>query len=170
MYDSKIDRTIKLVLRKSSSENYLRFIFNAPQNDQPVTVNRDHELGQYLFSRVRSGNRRPAREQNIIEGKEVQLVMPAHGNDCGRNNFSFYSQEDMVRINDFIEACAYLDFRMMVQTGNIDLKMDKKTVISIYSDLFYGEDKYEMLKKDEYRKRKKIKEMLQNAAKILNYR
>ncbi|KAF0200610.1 MAG: hypothetical protein FD170_3359 [Bacteroidetes bacterium] len=168
MYTTTENRTIKLVLRKSSSENYLRFVFNSPAG-QPVVITRDHELGQYLFSRVRTGGSVRYRKPDF-EGIEINLIMPAHGNDCGRHKFSLYSQEDMVRINDYIESCAYLDFRMMVQTGNIDLKMDKKTVISIYSDLFYGEDKYEMLKKDEYRKRKKIKELLQSAAKSLNYK
>jgi hypothetical protein len=150
--------------------NYVRFIFNTAEG-QPIYVSRDHELGKYLFSRVRScAKNNCKKEHDPIQGTNVLLIMPSHGNDSSWANYIYFSKEDMVRINDFIESCAYLDFRMMVQTGNIDLKMNRKTVIEIYSDLIYGVDKYEMLKKDEYRKRLKIREWLQNTAKELNYR
>jgi hypothetical protein len=168
MQNSPTEQYIDLILKKQSSENYLRFIFNTPSGST-IQVNRDHEVGQYLFSRIRTCSFKKRRLDSAT-GIIAKLQMPTHGNDCGRNCLSYYSAEDMVRINDYIEASAYLDFRMMVQTGNIDLKMDRKTVIEIYSDLIFGEDKYEMLKKDEYRKRKKIREYLQTAAKAFNYR
>lgn len=169
MQTNHIDLSIELIIRKQSSENYLRFIFNSPPGNT-IQVNRDHEAGQYLFSRIRTCSLDKRKQESSTPGIRVSLQMPAHGNDCGRSCYSYYSTEDMVRINDYIEASAYLDFRMMVQTGNIDLKMDRKTVIAIYSDLIFGEDKYEMLKKDEYRKRKKIREWLQSSAKAFNYR
>jgi len=169
MQNNPTEQPIDLILRKQSSENYLRFIFNTPSGNT-IQVTRDHEAGQYLFSRIRTCSFDKKKQEATGSGIKVNLQMPAHGNDCGRSCYSYYSSEDMVRINDYIEASAYLDFRMMVQTGNIDLKMDRKTVIAIYSDLIFGEDKYEMLKKDEYRKRKKIREWLQSAAKAFNYR
>ncbi len=168
MQSNQKDRTICLILKKSYYENYLRFLFDSPTDD--IIVKRDHEVGKYLFSRVRYCH--PSELKNFIRknetGHQLQLVMPAHGNDLSRNYCAYFTADDMARINDFIESSAYLDFRMMVQTGNIDLKMDRKTVIEIYSDLIFREDKYEMLKKDEWRKRKKIREWLKNSAKALS--
>lgn len=155
-------KTIKLQLRKPYYEHYLRFIFQCPEG--PIRVNRDEYMGKFIFSRVRYSDT-PVKEAP----GSINLVLPAHGCDYSRFRFLFFTADDMVRINDYIESMAYLDFRMMVQTGVIDLKMDRKTVISVFSDLVYGDDKYEMLKKDEYRKRKKMFQFLQKSAKELSY-
>jgi hypothetical protein len=161
---TKTDRIITVILRKRYFENYLRFIFDTPEG--PIMINRDHELGKYLFSRVRYSH---LKNKTDITGCPVELILPANGNDCSRTNFIYYSVDDMARINDFIESSAYLDLRMMIDIGNKDLKMDRKTIISIFSDAIYGEDKYEMLKKDEYRKRKKVVFWLKKSAKQLGY-
>lgn len=152
-------KTIYLQVRKPYYENYLRYVFDI--DDGPIKVKRDEELGKYLFSRVRFSDVPVAKPH----GQVVSLILPAHGCDSSRYQFLYFSTEDMVRINDYIDSSAYLDFRMMVQTGTVDLKMDRKTVISAFSDLIFGEDKFEMLKKDEYRKRKKLKEWLKKSAK-----
>ena len=156
-------KTVKLQLRKPYFENYLRFVFDNPEGT--IKVKRDDNLGKYLFSRVRYSNTPPCK----LEGQVISLIMPAHGCDTSRYQFMYFSAEDIVRINDYIESSAYMDFRMMVQTGTVDLKMDRKTVISVFSDLIYGEDKFEMLKKEEYRKRKKLREWLSKSAKSFSY-
>lgn len=162
--ETKTERNIRLFLKKPYFENYLRFIFES--NEGPILINRDHEIGKYLFSRIRYSNCRTKIEHN---GHSVEIVLPANRNDCSRSNFIYYNSDDMIRINDFIESSAYLDLRMMIDVGNRDLKMDRKTIISVFSDAIYGEDKYEMLKKDEYRKRKKIVEWLKKSSKQLGY-
>lgn len=156
------DKSIKLRLRKSYYENYLRFAFNCPEGT--IKINRDEDIGLYLFSRVRYSDV-PVKQ---IPDDSISLLLPVHHLD--RSGFVYYTADDMARINDYIEATANLDFRMMVQTGTIDLKMDRKTVISIFSDIVFGEDKYEMLKKDEYRKRKKLMIWLRSTAKHLGYK
>lgn len=169
MQNNENNRIIELILKKHFHENYLRAIFNAPPGS-PIQVNRDHEIGKYLFSMVRSCST-PVKKQSIAENERVvTLIMPAHENDSSRTSYTYFTAESTARINDYIDACSYLDFRMMVQTGNIDLKMDRKTVIEIYSNLFFGEDRYEMLKKQEYRKRLKIREWLIAASKTLGYK
>jgi len=161
---TKTERNIQLFLRKPYFENYLRFIFES--HEGPIIINRDHEIGKYLFSRVRYSNLKTKIEYT---GHSVEIVLPANKNDCSRSNFIHYTSDDMLRINDFIESCAYLDLRMMIDVGSRDLKMDRKTIISVFSDFVYGEDKYEMLKKDEYRKRKKIVDWLKKSSKQLGY-
>jgi hypothetical protein len=160
-------RQISLQLNKRYHENYLRFVFKSPAKG-PIVVTREQELGKYLFSRVRYCA--PDQQTRVTGDHVIQLIMPSHGNDLSRNHYLYYTADDMARINDFIESMAYLDFRLMVQTGVVDLEMNRKTVIEIYSDMVFGEDKYEMLKKDEYRKRQRVRAFIQRAAEEFSYK
>jgi hypothetical protein len=163
--ESTTYRTIKLELKKDWYINYLKFVF-ATEED-PIKINRTEPLGKMLFSMVRTSNL-PMHFCN--EKPFVKLVMPSHGHDTGKYKFMYYTAEDVERISDYIEAMAYIDHRTMIVTGRNDLGMDKKTVVSIFSTMIYGEDCYEALTKDEYRKRKKYALWLQKSAKEFGYR
>jgi hypothetical protein len=59
----------------------------------------------------------------------------------------------------------------MLHSGVVDLNLNRKTVIEIFSDMVYGDaDKYDMLQKDEYRKRRKVQEFILMASKKYGYR
>ncbi len=163
--DSVTYRTINFELKKPWYLNYLKFVFD--DESEPVKINRNEELGQYLFSRVRSAQ---LPIQCMHDKPFVKLIMPNHGLDTGKYKFLYYSAEDVVRISDYIESMAYIDLRSMIATGSIDLKMDKKTVIALFSNIIYGEDRYETLKKDEYRKRQKLSKWMRTSAKEFGYR
>ena len=158
-------RTINLALRQPWYLNYLKFIFGS--ETEPIKVNRNEELGKYLFSMVRTAQL-PVHFDTSLP--YVKLIMPNHECDTGRYKFMYYTVEDTIRIGDYIEAVAYADLRSIIAAGNIDLGMDKKTIISLFSHLIYGKDCYEALKKDEYRKRKKSMLWLQKSAKEFGYR
>ncbi len=160
------DRLISLILHKPHLEKYLRYIFKAPRKG-PIPILRDHEVGKYLYSRVRYAS--PDLLPRQKEGHLVELLMPSHGNDLSRNHCIYYTADDMARINDFIDSVAYLDFRMMVNTAVVELSMTRKTAIEIFSDMCFGTDKYEMLKKSEYRKRKRSREFIVKATMELSY-
>jgi hypothetical protein len=157
-------RSIELTLRKPFFENYLRHIFSCPQG--PIKINRSEDVGKYLYSRVRYSEL-PQRLKP--GGTTLTLVLPHHENDRSDHFFIHYTEDDMVRINDFIEASAYLDFRTSIQVGSHDLKVDRKTVINLFSNLVFGDDKYEMLKKDEYRRRKKMEKWLVESIQEFGY-
>ena len=163
--ESTTYRTIKLELKKPWYINYLKFVFAS--EDEPIKINRNEPLGKLLFSMVRTSNM-PLHLTN--DKKFVKLVMPDHKHDTGKYKFMYYTDEDTERISDYIEAMAYIDHRSMIATGKLDLGMDKKTVISIFSTMIYGDDCYEALTKDEYRKRKKYSIWLQKSAKEFGYR
>ncbi|MDA3943691.1 MAG: hypothetical protein PF694_09160 [Bacteroidetes bacterium] len=163
------DRTILLPLRKPYFEKYLRFVFKSHRTGI-IEVNRHAELGKYLYSRVRYCE--PDKVPDYHEQYNVaSLKMPAVGTDLSRNHFMYYNADDITRINDFIESISYLDFRLMVHSGVVDLNLNRKTVIEIFSDMVYGDaDKYDMLKKDEYRKRRRIQEFILTASKNYAYK
>jgi hypothetical protein len=162
--DTSSNRTIYLSIRKPFFENYLRYMFSCPEG--PIKVNRSEEIGKYLYSRVRYTTLPQGQPKS---GNVIQLILPDHPLDQSSYRFINYTEDDMSRINDFIEATAYLDFRMTVQVGSNDLKVDRKFAINIFSNVIFGEDKYEMLKKDEYRRRKKVHEWLLKSIQEFGY-
>lgn len=156
--------TIQLQIRKPYFENYLRYLFACQEG--PIIVIRDKPTGRYLFSRVNSCQTVPVMDP---EKKYITLVMPVHGLDCSKYRFSTFDAEDTARINDYIESSAYLEFMTMISVGTRDLKMERKTVISIFSHMIYGEEGFEMWKKREYRHRQRISNWLKDTAKELAY-
>jgi hypothetical protein len=166
---SNNDRLIRLPLRKPYFEKYLRFSFKARRTGI-IDVNRHSELGKYLYSRVRYCD--PEAVPDYDKQYHVAVLkMPAVETDYARLHFLYYNADDITRINDFIESISYLDFRLMLHSGVVDLNLNRKTVIEIFSDMVYGDaDKYDMLQKDEYRKRRKVQEFILMASKKYGYR
>ena len=163
--ESTTYRTIKLELKKDWYINYLKFVFAC--DSDPIKVNRNEQLGKLLFSMVRSSSV-PLHFKN--DKPFCKLIMPDHKHDTGKYKFMYYTDEDVERISDYIEAMAYIDHRSMIATGRNDLGMNKKTVVSIFSTMIYGDDCYEALVKDEYRKRKRFVSWLQKSAKEFGYK
>lgn len=164
--DTATYRTIILPLIKPWYRNYLKFSFES-DNDNPLKVNRSNELGKYLFSMVRASSlpiKFPTDEDHI------KLILSDHKNDTGKYKFLYYTTEDVKRISDFIESTAYIDLRSLISAGTIDLGMNKKTVIEIFSNIIYGEDLYETIRKDDYRKRQKHLKWLAKSANELGYK
>lgn len=160
------DRLIQLPLRKKYHENYLRYIFQSPTG--PIPINRNEDVGKYLYSRVRYCD--PSQLPVNNDQHSVALIMPSTPTDLSRNYCLYYTADDVARINDFIESSAYLEFRLLIQAGVHDLQMNRKLIIEVFSDLILGTDRYEALKKDEYRKRKKIHAFIRNASQSFNYK
>lgn len=159
-------RTVIFPVLKPWYRNYLKFSFET-ENDNPLKVNRSNELGKYLFSMVRSSTL-PIKFAG--DGDYIKLMLSDHKNDTGKYKFLYYTTEDVKRISDFIESTAYIDLRSMITAGTIDLGMHKKTVIEIFSNIIYGEDLYETIRKDDYRKRQKYLKWLTKSANELGYK
>ena len=158
-------RTIILPLLKPWYRNYLKFAFES-EDENPLRINRNIELGKYLFSMVRSS---PLPIKFPGTQNHIKLMLPDNRYDTGQYKFMYYMTEDVVRISDYIESSAYSDLRSLISAGNIDLGMNKKQVIEIFSNIIYGEDLYERIRKDEYRKRQKHLKWLNKSAKELGY-
>jgi len=157
-------RTINLELKKDWYINYLKFVFDA--DDEPIKIKRSEDLGKFLHSRVRT-SRFPI-PKPVPGTKFVKLIMPDHPNTNDKRRFMYYSAEDVSKIGDYIEACAHLDHWSMVSVGR-EMGMNRKTIISAFSTLIFGEDSYDALIKDEYRKRKNKVLRLVKMAKEFGY-
>lgn len=157
-------RTINLELKKDWYLNYLKFVFES--EDEPIKVKRCEELGKFLFSRVRT-SRYPI-PKPAAGTRFVKLVMPDHPNSTEKYKFMYYTDEDVSKIGDYIEAMAHLDHWSMVSVGR-EMGMNRKTIISVFSTLIFGEDSFDALAKDEYRKRKNKVMRLVKLAKEFGY-
>lgn len=160
-------RTISLELKKEWYLNYIRFVFEADDDIEEIKVKRSEELGKFLFSRVRL-SRFPIRKP-ATGTRYVKLIMPDHPNSTDGNKYMYYTDEDVAKIGDYIEAMAHLDHWSMVSVGR-EMGMNRKTIISVFSTLIYGEDSFDALVKDEYRKRKNKVSRLVKLAKEFGYR
>lgn len=157
------ERKVVLQLKKPHYEKYLMYLFD--QSTGTIRINRSNEAGKYLSSRVRYSDLPVQRPEGIT----IDLLMPSSELDGSKSHFLYYSPEDTQRINDFLSSSSALDFSMMVHVGTNELNIDRKTVISIFSGIMFDDDKYEMLKKKEYRKRLKTKDFLVKSIKTLGY-
>lgn len=157
-------RTINLTLKKDWYLNYLKFIFDS--DDEPIKVKRTEELGKFLFSRVRT-SRFPI-PKPYPGTRFVKLVMPNHSNSTEKYKFLYYTEEDVCKISDYIEAAAHLDHWSMVSVGR-EMGMNRKTIISVFSTVIFGDDSFDALSKDEYRKRKNKVLRLVKLAKEFGY-
>ena len=163
--ESTTYRTVKLELKKPWYINYLRWVFDS--DTDTIKINRSENLGRYLFSFVRNSSL-PVHFDKTKP--HVTLIMPDHKNSTGKNKFMYYNEEDMVYINDQIESCARFDLSNMINASRRDLGMNRKTVVSIFTTLIFGEDSYEALIKSEYRNRKKKVLRTLESGKLLGYR
>jgi len=157
-------RTVNLELKKDWYRNYLKFVFET--EDDLIKVKRSEDLGKFLYSRVRISRYpipKPAPGINY-----VKLVMPAHANTTDSRKFMYYSVDDVIKIGDYIESMAHLDHWSMVSVGR-EMGMTRKTIISAFSTFIFGEDSYDALSKDEYRKRKNKVLRLVKMAKEFGY-
>jgi hypothetical protein len=148
------NRVIHLTLRKSYLENYLRYIFKSPKG--AIKVTRCEDIGQQLYSRVRYSDL-PKRNAS---DKSISLLMPDHPLDQSQYRYIYFTEDDTARINDYIESMAKLDLRLMVHVGVNELNINRKSIITVLSIDLFGSDKFEMLKKDDYRRREKIRDYL----------
>lgn len=155
--------SIELKVAKPEFEHYLRFIFRSPEG--AIKVNRNEILGKFLFA-IKKQSEFPIKSRQ--EENVIKLILPLTKPDRRSRYTSFYyTPDDEISINDYIEAIAFLDFRMMIQTGVMDLKMERKAVITIFSEMIFKSNKYEALKKYEYRRRILAMNYLRDAAKCL---
>lgn len=157
---------VTLRLRKPFYEKWLRYTFLENETGK-ISITRENVHGKYLYSRVRYADIPQVVKQQ--QGIAVELLMPAVKTDCSKYHFPYFTVDDTVRINDYIESSLYLDYRLMLQVAIHDLHINRKIAIAIFSDVMMGEEKMEMLKKDDYRRRQKTKKLLIDSIKVLGY-
>lgn len=165
MPESTTYKTVSLELRKPWYINYLQYVFGYDEDLGIIKINRDEVLGRYILSMIRFSYK-PVKLKS--EAEYIKLVIP-NRNDTARFSFTYFTNDDITRISDAIEALAYIDSRSIIHSAHIDLGMSKKNIMYIYSTMIYGEEKYEAMKKDEQRKRQKQIKWLKKSAKELGY-
>jgi len=140
--------TIVLRLKKDYYKEYLLHIFDTNQND--IVLTRTNEVGKYLYSRIRESD---LPIKSIIDNKTVKLKIPDINSITFSNKFIYYSQSDMLLINDFIQVHFNMYFhRIMLEADRMGYeKKDALEAFLFGLGLNKYETLYETLKKREYR-------------------
>ena len=148
------DQVIHLRLRKDYFEPYLRKKFNAKSN-QPIRIDRTNPIGKFIFSQIKAFEfpvRKDAHETTPI-------TLASYEFNCPERRFLGINREGMERINDFIDAFIELERRELIIVGK-ELGYDIQYVINVFILYVLGTEKFEMVKKADYRQRRKMGELL----------
>lgn len=146
---------VSFIPRSKAFEQFLRFTFNSPTGD--IRVNRKHDLGKLMISRVRYAEKPVNNEGVGIVFPDVKSV---------KKHWCYYTSEDMHLINDAISSFLTLDLVNFVLEKRATLDMlyylaERRAKGKERNELFveYILDRgfemdgqiYDMLKKREYR-------------------
>lgn len=148
------DQIISIRLRKDYFEPYLRKKFGTKSN-QPIRIDRTNPIGKFIHAHV-CAFEYPVRKDN---SHTTSIVLSNFRYAYADRRFLGIKKDDMQKINDFIEAQIELEQREMIIVGK-ELGFDTQYTISVFTNEVLGCEKFEMVKKSDYRLRKKNIEFL----------
>lgn len=152
---------LRLRLRKDYFEPYLRKKFSTKPGE-PIAIDRKTSLGKFIHSHAKSYEF-PTRK--TTDGT-TDIVLSDYKYSYQNRRFIGFDKDDVEKINDLLEAHIELEIREMMVVG-LELGLNRKTIISTFIQSVLGTEKYEMIKKDDYRRRKKAEELLAQHVQVL---
>lgn len=161
------DRIILLNLRKPHYAHFLRYLFDAKASG-PIPVTRNLDIGKFLCSQFEVSflpTKKPESEYRV----ELQLpVLPHHASE---NKFIYYSPWREEQINDYIDFLFSIEFREFILQGKENGIMYKFLYEAFMRNkkLDPQADFYEMIKKKDWRRRKKMDDKIKEGLKACNY-
>ncbi len=122
--------SVILPIRKKEHADFLRSMFNGSRG-QPVKINRDEFLGQFIFSLRRYSNKPNC--QPMPEGTfPVEVQFPASSLSTADRHFCYFTLEDVERINDFISSVFDLYFHVyFLDTRDISKLQEEDEFIDV---------------------------------------
>lgn len=147
---------VQLQLKKPYYEDYLRWLFQSPEGD--IVVSGSKNLGRIIYTLL-SRSEIPVKPKQPIA---VPLLIPYRHNKLPEG-FYFFNEAATEQINEMVDVFLDLDFRSYCLAGT-EMGMQRKDVYAsfLHSRNFTPScDLFEMLKKRDYRLRKKFKNLLE---------
>jgi len=163
-----MDTNLILPLKKEILVDYLRFVFNASRTG-PVHITRSEDIGKYICSMARSRDL-PVKQIIPEEYHQVELILPDGPYSTTKNHFLFFTREDIEMINDHLMADFSIFFRRFMLIGD-DIGIQQKDLLEAIiagCRIRINEQKFEMLKKKDYRYRTKIYNYVVQSIKLVN--
>lgn len=150
-------QTPYLRLRKDYFESYLRKLFNAKAND-PIVIDRTNAVGKFIHAHVTECEY--SHPQKATKGC-TPIILSNYRYLYQDRRWLTFRKDDVEKINDFIDAMIELESREMLIVG-VELGHERQTIISVLLKTIIGMEKFEMIKKDDYRRRMKIEENIRS--------
>lgn len=140
-------------------EAYCRWIFEADSKG-PIKINRKHEIGQHIFANVLPGDKSVSRPR---QNNQVTFILPLTeiSKDYLRSNFLKVDAWAEERIRDFINSNFRAWIRARFELG-YSKRLDQKLIIEAILrglNLRNNSDNFDMIKKIDYRNRRRKEEI-----------
>lgn len=142
-------QTLHIRLRKDYYESYLRKKFKAKANE-PIRIDRSNAVGKFIHAHVRQFEL-PVRKDH---SHTTSIVLSEFKYAYADRRFLGINRDDMEKVNDFLDAQIELEQREMIIVGK-ELGYDTQYAISVFVEHVIGCEKFEMVKKSDYRLRQK---------------
>lgn len=147
----------KLPLKKNYYEEYLRWYFKSAEGT--INISRTTMLGKFITALA------VPIEYPVKEQAGLPIAIPAYDSDLHKNKFYTFTPDVVDKINDMIEFYFDSDLREWCLVGG-ELNMQRKDIYSLFlknRNLKEHNEIFEMIKKRDWRRRTKMKEILLNA-------
>lgn len=157
--------SVILPVEKDIIADYLRFLFNSSRN-RPVQLSRKQPEGKYICSMIRYSTK-PVKTRNKDCRNNIVLFLPKGTLSTAENHFTYFTEEDIERINDHLESSFDIFFRSFSVAGEV-IGIQKKDVIEAFivgTRMKFDDKIFERFKKNDYRFRLKMYNFLLKAAK-----
>ena len=160
---------IQLPLRKIHYAGYLRSRFKTSRS-KPINLSRDDTLGKFIFNRIQKSDM--PQTSCLVDGWEtVDINIPEATFFNIETHFIFFTRENVEAINAEIDYWYEKEFERFMFSGT-KLGIEYKDLIEAflaYVKVPFDEQKFEQLKKKDYRSRQKFNEKVVEALKIIGY-
>ena len=140
-------------------EAYCRWVFEAG-NKGPIKITRHHEIGQHIFANVSPGNKPNVRP---VQNNQVTFILPLteSSKDYLRSNFLKTDAWQEEKIRDYIDSIFRAWVRERFEIGYYK-RLDQKQIVEAIIrglNLRNNTDNFDMIKKLDYRNRRRKEEI-----------
>lgn len=162
---------VTIELKKDYYEDYLRSLFESPEG--PIIVNQKMSLGK-LFNSLVQINPTPIRNNNnnlFKDSVSVEIILSTKQSRLLPDGFYYYPNWAVCNINDMIEFYFDSDLRQCCLFAD-EMNLNRNDVLDVFIKHRKIKNKsnfHEMIRKRDYRRRKKLKASIINSMKLIDF-
>lgn len=161
---------VTIELKKDYYEDYLRSLFESPEG--PITVNQKMSLGK-LFNSLVQINPTPIRNTSNLfkDSVFVDITFSTKQSRVLPSGFFYYPNWAVLQINDMIEFYFDSDLRQCCLFAD-EMNLNRNDVFDVFIKHRKIKNKskfHEMIRKRDYRRRKKLKASIINSMKLIDF-
>lgn len=156
-----------IYFRKEIIRDYVASVFNGSPSSC-VKISRDNDMGRYIYSLIKFSDL-PVKKRDPLFPYELSINIPKVYFPLESQGFCYFSNDDMLKINDYALADFNQQFRAFSLMG-WELGIMQKTTCELFLASFsLNPDKHSGLVKKDYRFRSNLKHNIIKLSKSLGF-